>query len=93
MYTTFVSKIEVFILAAGKGSRLGFDLPKALVEITPGRKLLNYQLDQLTLAFGDRARVSVVVGYKKELFSTYTDRVDLLENLYSNPQILLKVSL
>ena len=80
MYTAIVSKTEVVILAAGKGSRLGLDLPKALVEITPGHKLLNYQLDQLTLAFGASARISLVVGYKKELFLAYTERVDLLHN-------------
>jgi choline kinase len=54
------------ILAAGKGSRLGMNLPKALVELLDGKTILDYQIERLVKYFSPKD-ISIVVGYKKEL--------------------------
>lgn len=62
--------LEVVILAAGKSSRLGFSLPKALLELGSGEVLLNYQLSKLNENFND-LQIPVIIGCKIELFLTY----------------------
>jgi choline kinase len=78
-YNLVMRPLEVVILAAGKGSRLGFGLPKALLELGSGEVLLDYQLSKLTDNFNG-LKISVVTGYKSELFSSYSTRVKLLYN-------------
>ena len=53
--------MKVIIPAAGCGSRLGFNIPKSLIDIN-GKSIIKRQLDQLK-----NFEVRVVVGYKKEL--------------------------
>lgn len=53
----------VIILAAGRGSRLGGPVPKALAEIGPGLTLLGNQVEVLGRVVG-RDRICVVVGYE-----------------------------
>lgn len=74
-----MKQLEVVILAAGKGSRLGFELPKALIKLGSHEILLDHQLSQLNKNL-DNLQISVVTGYKSELFSTYATRVKLLYN-------------
>jgi choline kinase len=57
---------QVVILAAGLGSRLGRSLPKSLTELSDGRTIMQQQFENIHAAFGPRARVTVVVGYKFE---------------------------
>lgn len=57
---------QIVILAAGMGSRLGRSLPKPLTELSDGRTIMQQQFDNIHLAFGKRAKVTVVVGYKLE---------------------------
>ena len=57
---------QVVILAAGMGSRLGRSLPKPLTELSDGRTIMRQQFDNIRHAFGNNARVTVVVGYKLE---------------------------
>jgi len=56
------------ILAAGRGTRLGGDLPKPLTVLEDGRSILQQQLDNLTEVFGvdALARTIVVVGHRAE---------------------------
>jgi len=56
----------VIILAAGIGSRLGQNLPKALVELKDGFTILDLQLKLLKEKFNTED-IIVVVGYKKDL--------------------------
>jgi choline kinase len=53
----------VIILAAGRGSRLGAAVPKALAEIGPGLTLLGNQVNVLGRLVG-KHRICVVVGYE-----------------------------
>jgi choline kinase len=57
---------QIVILAAGMGSRLGRSLPKPLTELSDGRTIMGQQFDNIHRAFGPKADVTVVVGYKLE---------------------------
>ncbi|PWB96138.1 NTP transferase domain-containing protein [Salinibacterium hongtaonis] len=57
---------QIVILAAGMGSRLGRSLPKSLTELSDGRTIMQQQFDNIRQAFGDAAKVTIVVGYKLE---------------------------
>lgn len=57
---------QIVILAAGMGSRLGRSLPKPLTELSDGRTIMQQQFDNIRHAFGAKAKVTVVVGYKLE---------------------------
>nr|WP_281360996.1 NTP transferase domain-containing protein [Schumannella luteola] len=53
-------------MAAGMGSRLGRSLPKPLTELSDGRTIMQQQFDNIRAAFGKKAKVTIVVGYKME---------------------------
>ena len=59
--------LEVTILAAGLGSRLGMPFPKPLTQLSDGRSILRRQIENLQSRWGDRARVTVVVGFRPDL--------------------------
>lgn len=54
------------ILAAGMGTRLGREHPKALTILDNGESILGRQVENIQLAYGKKADISVVVGYKME---------------------------
>lgn len=57
--------LNVVILAAGMGTRLGRPHPKPLTTLADGRSILRQQLEHLHATFPD-AYVSIVVGFKME---------------------------
>lgn len=59
--------IQIVILAAGMGTRLGKPWPKPLTPLKDGRSILQQQLENIGSVFGDNARVSIVVGFKLEM--------------------------
>ncbi|MGQ0626448.1 MAG: phosphocholine cytidylyltransferase family protein [Sporichthyaceae bacterium] len=61
-----MSGVQVVILAAGYGSRLGRALPKPLTPLADGRTILGQQIQNLRAAL-DRPRITAVVGFKMEL--------------------------
>jgi len=58
--------LQIAILAAGMGTRLGSPLPKPLTPLTDGRTIMSRQLDSLRAAF-PQGRLHAVVGFKPEL--------------------------
>ena len=59
--------IQVVILAAGMGTRLGKPWPKPLTPLADGRSIMQQQLENVAKVFGENARVSIVVGFKLEM--------------------------
>jgi choline kinase len=59
--------VDVTILAAGLGSRLGMPFPKPLTPLSDGRSIMQQQLDNLRSRLPGQARVTVVVGFRPDL--------------------------
>lgn len=58
-------KTAILILAAGKGTRMGTEEPKVLVNLN-GKPLIKYLLESLDSQC-DPSNIYIIVGYKKEL--------------------------
>ncbi|CDK01267.1 Predicted sugar nucleotidyltransferase [Microbacterium sp. C448] len=72
--------LQIVILAAGMGSRLGRALPKPLTELNDGRSIMQQQHDNVRSAFGDDARITTVVGYRAETIVEAFPDVDYVYN-------------
>ena len=59
--------MQVVILAAGMGTRLGRDDPKPLTPLSDGRSILERQLAGLRSVLGERVPITAVVGYRCDL--------------------------
>ena len=59
--------VQVVILAAGMGTRLGKPWPKPLTPLADGRSILQQQIENVRKVFKDSARISIVVGFKLEM--------------------------
>ena len=70
--------MQVVILAAGMGTRLGRKLPKPLTPLSDGRTIQRRQLDAVTSAFGEDADVTVVVGYRELMSGAAVDHTEAL---------------
>lgn len=64
---TAAPPLQVVILAAGMGTRLGRDHPKSLTPLTDGRSILQRQLDGLRTVLGDDVPITAVVGFRCEM--------------------------
>jgi choline kinase len=62
-----VPTVQIVILAAGMGTRLGRPWPKPLTPLDDRRSILAQQMDNVTEVFGDAARFIIVVGFKNEM--------------------------
>jgi choline kinase len=75
--------MQTIILAAGRGSRLGRDVPKAVLEIAKNTTILDMQLRNLS-TISSIEELVVVVGFRSELITqkysdlsfVYNDRYD-----------------
>jgi choline kinase len=56
--------VQIVILAAGMGTRLGRSQPKTLTVLDDGRSILQQQLDGIRSTFGAGASITAVVGYE-----------------------------
>ena len=72
--------LQIVILAAGMGSRLGRSLPKPLTELNDGRSIMRQQHDNVQAAFGTSARITTVVGYKAETIVEAFPEADYVYN-------------
>lgn len=59
--------LQVVLLTAGMGTRLGREQPKPLTVLRDGRSILQRQLDGLREVLGDAVAIRAVVGYRAEL--------------------------
>lgn len=77
-----MQKIDcVIIPAAGQGTRFNQKIPKALIDITKNKKIIDYQMDLLD----DINDIRVVVGYKGEKLSSYILRNYENVTIINNP--------
>ncbi|MGZ0710507.1 phosphocholine cytidylyltransferase family protein (plasmid) [Coraliomargarita sp. W4R53] len=72
--------LQTVILAAGMGSRLGRSLPKPLTELNDGRSIMRQQHDNIRAAFGKRAKITTVVGYRAEAIVEAFPEADYVYN-------------
>lgn len=75
-----MSDLQIAILAAGRGARLGLPLPKPLTPLADGRSILRHQLDSLRHAFAENARIVVVVGCQRDLIMDACPEVRFVYN-------------
>jgi len=74
--------MRTIILAAGRGSRLGRDVPKALLEIAKNTTILDMQLHNLS-TISSIEELVVVVGFRSELITQkYSDLSFAYNNRY-----------
>jgi choline kinase len=59
--------VQVIILAAGMGTRLGRPHPKPLTVLDTGQSIMAQQFERIDEAFGEAGRTMVVVGFKMDL--------------------------
>jgi CDP-glycerol glycerophosphotransferase len=59
-------EVQVIILGAGLGSRLGRPLPKPLTRLEDGRTILDRQVQAVRTALGPQVPITVVVGFMAE---------------------------
>ncbi|HET8581720.1 MAG TPA: phosphocholine cytidylyltransferase family protein [Jatrophihabitans sp.] len=64
---TGLPTVQIVILAAGIGTRLGRPNPKPLTPLADGRSILIQQLENCRTVFGAAARFVIVVGFKHGL--------------------------
>ena len=62
-----VPALQAVVLAAGRGTRLGRELPKPLTALRDGRSILRQQVDNLRQVLGDDLPVTAVVGHLAEV--------------------------
>jgi len=60
-------ELQVVILAAGMGTRLGMPFPKPLTPLSDGRSIMQQQFENLRGAFGPGVVPTVVVGFRPDL--------------------------
>jgi choline kinase len=76
--------IQVIILAAGMGTRLGRPHPKPLTVLNTGQSIMAQQFERVHSAFGEAARVTVVVGFKMDLvMEAFPDALFVYNEVYS----------
>ena len=61
-----MSQVQVTILAAGMGTRLGRPFPKPLTRLATGQTIMEQQVDNIKSVFGDDVRITIVVGFKND---------------------------
>jgi choline kinase len=62
-----MSQVQVAILAAGMGTRLGRPFPKPLTRLASGQTIMEQQIANIRSVFGDDVRITIVVGFKLDL--------------------------
>lgn len=83
-------EINVVILAAGKGTRLGVDTPKPLLTFQR-TNLIGQVLNQVSKLYGQfNIKISIIIGHKKEQVKDYVNSSGCLkdvEYIYQDQQL------
>ncbi len=78
-----MSQVQVTILAAGMGTRLGRPFPKPLTRLATGQTIMEQQVDNIRSVFGDDVRIMIVVGFKNDsVMEHQPDAVFVYNELY-----------
>jgi len=72
--------VQVVLLTAGMGTRLGREEPKPLTVLRDGRSILQRQLDGLREVLGSSVPVRAVVGYREELVRAAAPELEFSTN-------------
>ncbi len=75
-----MTRVNVTILAAGMGTRLGRPWPKPMTPLADGRSIMHQQMDNIATVLGDRAIVRVVVGFKHDLIMEHVPDATFVYN-------------
>jgi choline kinase len=62
-----MSQVQVTILAAGMGTRLGRPFPKPLTKLATGQTIMEQQVANIKSVFGEDVRITIVVGFKNDI--------------------------
>ncbi len=62
-----MSQVQVTILAAGMGTRLGRPFPKPLTKLASGQTIMEQQVTNIKSVFGEDVRIMIVVGFKLDI--------------------------
>ena len=68
--------LQVVILAAGMGTRLGRSTPKPLTSLASGQTILHRQLDNVQQVLGPQVPVTIVVGFQADVVRQAVPRAD-----------------
>jgi choline kinase len=78
-----MSQVQVTILAAGMGTRLGRPFPKPLTRLASGQTIMEQQVDNIKSVFGEDVRIMIVVGFKNDsVMEHQPDAVFVYNELY-----------
>jgi choline kinase len=72
--------VQVVLLTAGMGTRLGREEPKPLTPLRDGRCILQRQLDGLREVLGDAVPITAVVGYRREMIMAAAPDISFSHN-------------
>ncbi len=78
-----MSQVQVTILAAGMGTRLGRPFPKPLTRLANGQTIMEQQVENIKGVFGEDVRIMIVVGFKNDsVMEHQPDAVFVYNELY-----------
>jgi choline kinase len=80
LVTPPAAAVQVVLLTAGMGTRLGREEPKALTPLKDGRSILQRQIDGLREVLGAAVPIRAVVGYRAELIRAAAPRLAFSTN-------------
>ena len=72
--------VQVVVLAAGMGTRLGGLVPKPLTRLATGSTILHQQIDNIRSVLGDDVPITLVVGYRADLVTEAAPDVSYVLN-------------
>ena len=79
-WRTTAVPVQVVLLTAGMGTRLGREEPKPLTPLRDGRSILQRQLDGLREVLGTTVPITAVVGFRREMIMAAAPDISFSHN-------------